>query len=108
MATAVIHIVIAAVQYRSVLSTVLDRGIFNTGAGVPVVGAVVWSLLFSAVAFIGGMAVAAIEQADAPVPKRLGWSLLTLPFIGVALISASDAGTGGNSVARRKRKPASS
>lgn len=89
MGTAFIHIAIATVQYAEVLLTVAEHGVFNTVAGDPVVGAVVWSLLFGAVAFIGGMAVAAIEKAGAQLPKSLGWSLLALAIVGAVLIPAS-------------------
>jgi hypothetical protein len=60
MAIAVLHMGIATIQYHDVLARVVQRGVFNTVAGVPEIGAIVWSLFFGAVAFIGGLAVSAL------------------------------------------------
>lgn len=89
MAVAALHVTIAVVQYHDVLATVAQRGVFNTVAGSPEIGAVVWSLLFGAVAFIGGLAVSALERSGAALPKSLGWCLFILAAVGAALVPVS-------------------
>lgn len=86
---AIIHTLIAIVMYNGVLLSVVKRGVFNTVSGDPVVGAVVWSLFFGAVAFIGGLAVNALEKSSGTIPKLLGWSLLVFATIGVVLVPIS-------------------
>jgi hypothetical protein len=89
MTVAALHVVIAIVQYHDVLATVAQRGAFNTVAGAPEVGAVVWSLLFGAVAFIGGLAVSALEKSGVALPKSLGWCLVVLAAVGAVLVPVS-------------------
>lgn len=86
---AIIHILIAVVTYNRVLFSVVQRGVFNTVAGDPVVGAVVWSVLFGVVACIGGLAVNALERSCAVLPKSLGWSLFALATTGIVLVPIS-------------------
>ena len=62
---------------------------FNTVAGDPVVGAIVWSLFFGVVAFIGGLTVNALEKSSGVLPRSLGWCLLALAIVGVVLVPAS-------------------
>jgi hypothetical protein len=89
MGTAVIHTVVASVQYWDVIGSIVDGGVFNTVAGDPVIGAVVWSLLFGCVAMIGGFAVNALERAAVPLPKTLGGCLLALAIVGAVLVPVS-------------------
>ena len=89
MGVAAIHVLVAGFQYRGVLLTALERGIFNTVAGDSAVGAVVWSLLFGILAGIGGFAVAELEAFSRPLPKLLGWSLLSLAILGCVLVPIS-------------------
>jgi hypothetical protein len=89
MCTALIHTVVATFQYSSVIASVADRGVFNTVAGDPVTGAVVWSLLFGAVAMIGGLAVTSLEKCQAWLPQSLGWCLLALAVTGAVLVPIS-------------------
>ena len=89
MAAAVAHTVIALVRYQDVVFAIVSAGVFNTVVGDPVKGAVVWSLLFGGLAFIGGMAVNALERSTQPLPKSLGWSLIVLGVLGASLIPAS-------------------
>ena len=89
MGTAFIHTVVASVQYRDVISSVFNSGVFNTVAGNPVIGAVVWSLLFGGVAMIGGFTVNALERAQVPLPKTLGVCLLVLGIAGAVLVPVS-------------------
>jgi hypothetical protein len=86
---AIIHVLVAVVLYRRILFLILERGVFNTVTGDPVIGAFVWSVLFGAVAFIGGFAVNALEKSSDVLPKVLGRSLLTLAIIGIVLVPVS-------------------
>lgn len=89
MATASIHLGSVVFGHSAVFLRVVERGIFNTVEGDPVVGAFVWSLLFGAVAFIGGLAVSALERSSGVIPKSLGWSLLALACVGAVLVPVS-------------------
>ena len=89
MAGAVAHTVIALVRYQEVVFAIIRAGVFDTVVGDPVKGAVVWSLLFGGLAFIGGMAIDALEQPTGAIPRRLGWSFIILGVLGAVLIPAS-------------------
>ena len=89
MSAAVAHTVIALVRYQDVVFAIVRAGVFNTVVGDPVKGAVAWSLLFGGLAFIGGMAVDALERSSQPVPKSLGWSFVVLGVLGAVLVPAS-------------------
>jgi Family of unknown function (DUF6463) len=89
MGVAIIHISIAVVVHHQVLFLIGERGVFNTVAGDAVVGAIVWSIFFGVVAFIGGLTVNALEKSSNVLPKSLGWSLLTLAIAGVVLVPVS-------------------
>ena len=86
----VIHTLFGVVVFRDVLSSLIERGVLNTVGNDPLTGAVVWFVLFGVALFIGGLAVSALEQSSPdPLPKSLGWSLLALVALGVALMPAS-------------------
>lgn len=85
---AIIHIVAAAIYYK-IFAVIGERGIFNTVAGDPVIGAFVWSMFFGAVAFCGGLAVDAVEKSSGAIPKMLGWCLLAIALVGVVLVPFS-------------------
>jgi hypothetical protein len=89
MGVAILHSAIAIAVYHKIILSVWEAGVFNTVVGNPVIGAVVWSLLFGCVAFIGGLAVNALESASIPVPKTVGACLLALAIIGVVLVPVS-------------------
>ena len=87
---AIIHTLFAVVAFGKVLLSVVQRGVFNTVGTDPMVGAVVWFVLFGAVLFICGLAVSALERSSPnPLPKSLGWCLLALATLGVILMPAS-------------------
>ena len=89
MGVAILHSAIAIAVHHDAVLSIWQEGVFNTVAGDPVIGAVVWSLLFGCVAFVGGLAVNALEFASVPVPKTVGWCLLALAIIGVTLVPVS-------------------
>ncbi|QDQ27242.1 hypothetical protein FNU76_13205 [Chitinimonas arctica] len=85
-----IHTVFAVVVFHEVLMGVLQRGLFDTVGTDPMIGAVVWFVLFGLALFICGLAVSALEKSSSgPLPKSLGWSLLALAILGVVLMPAS-------------------
>lgn len=86
----VIHTLFAIVVFRDVLSSLIRRGVFNTVGSDPMTGAVVWFVLFGVALFVCGLAISALEKASSdPLPRSLGWSLLTLVALGVVLMPAS-------------------
>ena len=89
MGVAVLHSAIAIAIYHETLLSVWQAGVFNTVTGHPAIGAIVWSLLFGCVAFVGGLAVTALESAHVPVPKTVGACLLALAIVGVVLVPVS-------------------
>jgi len=90
IAVSAIHTLFAIVMFHSVLSSIVQRGVFNTVGNDPMAGAVVWFVLFGVVLFICGLAVSALEQSSPNrLPTSLGWSLLALSILGVVLMPAS-------------------
>jgi len=86
----IIHTLFAVVVFGKVLLSVVQRGVFNTVGTDPMVGAVVWFVLFGAALFICGLVVSTLERSSpTPLPKSLGWSLLALATLGVILMPAS-------------------
>lgn len=85
----IIHTMFALVVFHEVLTSLIQRGVFNTVGNDPMAGAVVWFVLFGVVLFICGLAVSALEQSSSALPRSIGWSLLTLVALGVVLMPAS-------------------
>jgi hypothetical protein len=90
MGVAVIHTGFSVAVFSKELREVAARGVVDSVGTDPMIGAVVWFVLFGAVLFICGQAVAKLEQATlGELPKPLGWSLLALATLGVVLMPAS-------------------
>lgn len=90
MGVSIIHTVFAFVVFGDVLSSIVQRGVFNTVGNDPMTGAVVWFVLFGVVFFICGLAVSALEQSPSShIPKSLGWAMLALVALGVVLMPVS-------------------
>lgn len=90
IAVSAIHTLFAVVVFRDTLSSIIQRGVFNTVGDDPMTGAVVWFVLCGAVLFICGLAVSALERSSSNrLPTSLGWSLLALSVLGVVLMPAS-------------------
>ena len=90
IAVSVIHTLFAIIVFPSVLTSIIQRGVFNTVGNDPMTGVVVWFVLFGAVLFICGVAVSALERSSPnALPASLGWSLLGLSALGVILMPAS-------------------
>jgi hypothetical protein len=88
--TSIIHTMYDVAVHGNVLLSIVQRGVFNTVGTDPMVGKVVWSVLFGLVVFITGLAVSALERSSSGVlPKSLGWSMLALATFGVVLMPAS-------------------
>lgn len=86
----IIHTLFAVFVFSEVLQSIVQRGVFDSVGNDPMTGAVVWFVLFGALLFVCGLAVAMLEQATGGLPpKPLGWSLLALALLGVALMPAS-------------------
>lgn len=85
-----IHTVFAVAVFGEVLASIVKRGVFNTVGTDPTTGAVVWFVLFGAMLFVCGLAVAALEKSSpSQLPTSIGWSLLAMAVVGVTLMPAS-------------------
>ena len=85
-----VHTVFAVAVFGDALASILNRGVFNTVGTDPKTGAVVWFVLFGAMLFVCGLAVAELEKSSSgQIPKSIGWSLLAMAIIGVTLMPAS-------------------
>jgi hypothetical protein len=90
ISVAVIHTVFAIAVSGRVLASIAQRGVFNTVGADPLIGEVVWLVLFGVLLFACGLAVSALERASSGVlPKSIGWSLLVLTALGVVLMPTS-------------------
>ena len=85
-----IHTVFAVAVFGEVLASVVKRGVFNTVGADPMTAAVVWFVLFGAMLFVCGLAVAELE-ASSPnhLPRSIGWGLLAIAVVGITLMPAS-------------------
>lgn len=90
MGVSALHTAFAAAVFGEVLASIARRGVFNTVGADPMTGAVAWFVLFGAMLFICGLAVAALE-ASSPgrLPRSLGWALLAMAVVGITLMPAS-------------------
>lgn len=87
---AAIHTVFGVAVFQEVLASILERGIYDTVGTDPMTGAVVWFLLFGAMLYICGLAIAELEKSlSGQLPRAIGWSLLALTTLGVTLMPIS-------------------
>ena len=70
MGVSIIHTLFAIVVFKSVLASIVSRGVFNAVGADPLTGAVVWFVLFGIVLFVCGMATSALELATGLVLAR--------------------------------------
>lgn len=90
MGVAGIHTGFAVAAFGGVLRDVVARGVFNAVGTDPTVGAVIWCVLFGAMLFVCGLAVAALDRATGgELPRPLGWGLLALATVGAVLMPVS-------------------
>jgi hypothetical protein len=90
MVVAVLHTVFAVVMFGNELSSIVQRGVFNTVQGNLKTAATVWFFLFSGMLFICGLALRHLEATSSgPLPKSLGWGLLVMGLVGVVLMPTS-------------------
>ena len=92
MGVAAVHTAFAAVVFAQPLQTLFERGVWNSVGQDPMLGAVVWFVLFGLVLALLGGAVSALERAGAqglaPL-RRLGAGLLAMVLLGIVLMPAS-------------------
>lgn len=90
MGIAAIHTAFAVAVFGEVLASIVKRGVFNTVGADPMTAAVVWFVLFGAMLFVCGLAVAELE-ASSPncLPRSIGWGLLAMAVVGITLMPAS-------------------
>jgi len=85
-----LHTVYAVAVYGEALASIVKRGVFNTVGTDPQTAAVAWFVLFGAMLFVCGLAIAALEKSSSSrFPKSIGWSLLAIGVVGVTLMPVS-------------------
>ena len=90
VAVSILHIVFAVVVFRKVLTPVVERGLVNAVGTDPLTSLAVWFVLFGVMLFICGLSIDALERASSNgVPKSIGWGLLGMSILGVALMPVS-------------------
>jgi hypothetical protein len=85
----VLHSLFAVSVFHTAYSALIARGFVNAIGNDARAGAAVWFFLFGVALFLCGIAVSALERSSLPVPRTLGWGLLVLGFLGIALMPAS-------------------
>jgi hypothetical protein len=86
---AAIHTIFAMAVFGDVLLGIFKRGVFNTVGTDARTAGVVWFVLFGAMLFVGGLAIAALEKTLMPIPIVIGWGLFFICVAGVVLMPAS-------------------
>ena len=92
LAVAAIHTLFATIVFLPQLEEIVQRGVIDSVGNDPMLGAVVWFVLFGAVLALFGWAVLIVERYIAPASqllRPLGLGVLALALLGVALMPAS-------------------
>lgn len=92
IAVAALHTVYAAIVFAEPLREILRRGVYNSVRHDPMLGAVVWFVLFGVLFAVLGWAVLQLERQgpdDAASLRPLGIGLLLLALLGIALMPTS-------------------
>ena len=85
-----LHSVVAVAVFGGVFSSIIKRGVFNTVGTDPMTAAAVWFVLFGAMLFTFGLAIAELEKSSIrQLPKSIGWSLLAIGIVGIILMPVS-------------------
>lgn len=86
---AVIHIIFGLTDYSSTFAEIIDAGVINTINGAPLRDLAFWFVFFGLTIFVFGFFVDWCEREYHDLPDFLGWSLLALTIIIVALMPKS-------------------
>lgn len=88
---ALLHTALSLAVFHEVFASVLGRGVVDTVGNDAATGLAVWCVLFGGALLLCGLSISALERASpgAALPKPLGWGLLALALVGVALMPAS-------------------
>lgn len=92
LAVAAVHTAFALVVFTAPLREIVRRGVFDSVGDDPMLGAVVWFVLFGVVLALLGWAVLQIERAGALAGaslRPLGFGVLALTLLGIVLMPAS-------------------
>lgn len=90
VAVAIVHTGFAVFVFAPELGEIARRGFFGGVEADMRLAAVTWFVLSGALLFIVGLAVSALERSNpAQLPASVGWSLLALALLGIALMPAS-------------------
>lgn len=85
-----LHSVVAVAVFGGVYFPIIKRGVFNTVGTDPMTAAAVWFVLFGAMLFTFGLAIAELEKSSIrQFPKSIGWCLLAIGIVGIILMPVS-------------------
>ena len=85
----VVHSLFGFVALRSTLAVLWNEGLINTVNGQPEREFVFWFMAFGIMAMIFGAFVNWCEKRCVPLPRFLGWSLLTFTIAVVTIMPIS-------------------
>ena len=85
----VIHSVFGFVFFFGTIANIFDEGVFNTVNGQPVREAVFWFLFSGFLIILFGMLINWVEGEGIEIPRFVGWSLLLLTIVTVAIMPIS-------------------
>jgi len=90
IAVAALHTLYAGLVFGNVFLTIGQRGLIN-GVGLdPLRGVAVWFLLFGVLLAVLGLAIVSLERSrQASSMRLLGWCMLFVCVLGIALMPAS-------------------
>ena len=87
---AALHTAYAVIFFGNVYTDIAQRGVINTVGRDPLTGAAVWFLLFGVMMAMLSLAVTPLERTGQRASLQLlGYSLLALCGVGIALMPAS-------------------
>jgi Family of unknown function (DUF6463) len=89
MAVAAAHTGFALVVFPRQLLDIALNGFWGGVVRDPSLAAVTWFVLFGALLLIVGLALSTMEKKALPIPLSIGWLLLGLTVLGIALMPRS-------------------
>ena len=90
IAVAALHTIYAGLEFGQVFLAIAHRGLIDGVGRDPLSGAAVWFLLFGGLLAVFGLAIVTLERGEQASSMRLlGWWLLFVCALGIALMPAS-------------------
>lgn len=87
----IIHLIYGFAVFRDVIFQIISEGFFNTVQEQPLKNAAFWFIFFGFLVVILGFLVNYLERLSIALPSFLGWSLLGVTCLLVAIMPVSGA-----------------